>query len=427
MLSGLFKRKDKKPKASNSLDSFDSDAEKVSEEFGRSSPQSRVMDEGQPEKRPSSDKEPVQSPQRQQSKGKLQKQQRSRDTSPTKNKRLDTDSPEPTASPNSISSQTATAKEAPNAQPSASQAPVSTGAATMRLVPEETDTQDDPPTEARVHSPENSRGRSNSAASKLNPINILNRQPSDREARPEKVRKAKQRVQLDDFDSPLDEQEDPFADPKEEQKKLNQGEPDVTGRLSESPVQISPSEAQPPEKEIGPQGKAQAPDPSQPPGLTGDTSSQETNSPISTPPREQSPSSAPSKPSLAATRQSRSPSPTSLIQNPAIPQPSRPAPVPSRIDTSPPDSSSSSLPAWSDISLRTYLDDGSDIKDMLVVIHDTSGIAPVGPEHPIMAGLFVEERKAMLQLGGELDSLLGDWIERKRKARPNPAKLVRQV
>jgi hypothetical protein len=51
---------------------------------------------------------------------------------------------------------------------------------------------------------------------------------------------------------------------------------------------------------------------------------------------------------------------------------------------------------------------------MLLVVHDTSGVVPVGPDHPIMAGLFVEERGAVKELGGRLDGLLGEWLERKR-------------
>ena len=48
------------------------------------------------------------------------------------------------------------------------------------------------------------------------------------------------------------------------------------------------------------------------------------------------------------------------------------------------------------------------------MVHDTSGVVPVGPDHPIMAGLFVEERGVVKELGGQLDGLLGEWLERKR-------------
>ncbi|KAF2264819.1 hypothetical protein CC78DRAFT_553334 [Lojkania enalia] len=404
MLSGLFKRKEKKPKSNGSLESFDSDAEKQSEEYGRASPQAKGSDEVSSE-RPSADQA---SPQRQASKGKLQKPQRGRDVSPPKSNKgvSDNNSPEPGGAIQSATPQLA----------STSQTTTSQSAASMRLVsPEQEPVK--PSVEARVQSPEG-RSRSNSAASKLNPIHMLNRQPNG-EPRPEKVKKAKQRVQLDDFDSEDDEMNDPFADPKEAQTKASQpSDPEPAGRLSESPVQISVADAQPPGKENG-YDKEQVPDPHQPPELTGDTSSQETNSPISTPSPDDSPStSAPTKPNLSASRPASSPSPTSLAPSSSIPPPSRPAPVPSKgvEESSPPVSSeSTALPAWSDSSLRAYLDDGSDIRDMLLVINDTTGVVPVGPEHPIMSRLFVEETKTVTQLGGELDGLLNKWLESKRK------------
>jgi hypothetical protein len=88
----------------------------------------------------------------------------------------------------------------------------------------------------------------------------------------------------------------------------------------------------------------------------------------------------------------------------------------SKLDASPPDSSeSTNLPAWSDSSLRTYLDDGSDIRDMLVVINDTTGVVPVGQDHPIMAQFCIEERKTMSGLSSELDSLLNGLLEKRGK------------
>lgn len=112
------------------------------------------------------------------------------------------------------------------------------------------------------------------------------------------------------------------------------------------------------------------------------------------------------------------------------PTSARPAPTPGALNTNiPPASyhnhsasaneppSAASLPAWSDASLRSYLDDGSDIRDMLVVVNDTSGVVPVGPEHPIMAGLFSDERSKVAAMGMQLDTLLGDWLSRKRRTK----------
>ncbi|KAF2734095.1 hypothetical protein EJ04DRAFT_252512 [Polyplosphaeria fusca] len=416
MLSGLFKRKEKKPKGLGPLDSFDSDIEKQSEELGRNSPQSKGSDDGSLE-RPSAEQTGSPSPSRQASKGKLQKPQRSRDGSPIKTVKAasETDKPEP-----STTVQNAAPQDAPATKPAGPQGP-----STMRMVSPERE-EEKPSIEGRVQSPE-TRSRSNSTLSKVNPINMLKSQPNA-EPRPEKVKKAKQRVQLDDFDSEEDEKNDPFADPQASKTShVEEPEPEPTGRLSESPVQISAADAQPPGKE-NIQEKQLETDPQQPPDLTGDTSSQETSSPISTPSPDDSPSTtAPTKPNLAVSRPVASPSPTQLAPPSSIPPPSRPAPVPTKDmeDLSPPVSSeSTSLPAWSDSSLRAYLDDGTDIRDMLLVVNDTTGVVPVGPEHPIMSRLFVEETKAVSQLGGELDSLLNKWIETKRK-KQKTAKIAR--
>lgn len=410
MLSGLFKRKEKKPKIG--LDSVDSDAEKQSEEYGRNSPQSKDSTED----RTSTE----QVLQRQSSKGKLQKQQRPREDSPSKNSKgvLKTDSPEPT------NVQGAAPREAPGIKPIGPSSGASSSTSTMRLVSsEQEDLSRKPSLQERVQSPE-TRSRSNSALSKVNPMHILKSQHDD-EPRPEKVKKAKQRVQLDDFDSEEDEQNDPFVDPQSAPASSSQAaEPEQTGRLSESPVQVSVADAQPPGKDMV-QGKAIEPDPQHPPGLTADTSSQETPSPVSTPTPDDSPSTiVPSKPNLLTLQPTSTPSPTSVIPTSSIPPPSRPAPIPTKeMEMSPPVSSeSTTLPAWSDSSLRTYLDDGSDIRDMLVVINDTTGVVPVGRDHPLMSHLFVEEQKSVTQLGGELDLLLNNWLESKRKKHAAPAK-----
>lgn len=73
------------------------------------------------------------------------------------------------------------------------------------------------------------------------------------------------------------------------------------------------------------------------------------------------------------------------------------------------------LPPWSDACLRSYLDDGSEIRDMLTVIHDTTGVEPVGKEHPLMKGFLVEEEKSLGALSGQLDALLKGLMGRGRK------------
>jgi hypothetical protein len=414
MLSGLFKRKEKRSKEAGSFD--DSDAGKQSEEYGRSSP-SKISEDFSAE-RPSTEQAPgTQSPQRQPSKGKLQKPQPTRDDSPSKGSKNSSKatSPEPITI-KSVGPTDAADNSAAGVQ----------STSTMRLVAPEQDESTKPSVDERVQSPEG-RSRVNTATAKLNPINTLKSQPNGG-TRPEKVKQAKQRVQLDDFDSEDDEKNDPFADPNEAKTKSSlpsQSEP--IGRLSESPVHVFAADARPPGK-LQPQERDLEPDPHQPPGLTGDTSSQETSSPVSTPTPDDSPStSTPNKPDLTASRSISSPSPT-LLSPSSIPPPSRAAPIPQKeMESSPPPSSESSqLPAWSDSSLRTYLDDGTDLRDMLLIIHDTTGVVPVGPEHPLMSSLFAEETKTISGLSGELDNLLNGWLEKKRKIRggPTPSPVV---
>lgn len=399
MLSGLFKRKDKKGKGVG-MESIDSDAEpsKQSEELGRESPQSKPSDEFSTERGSS---EQSVAPSRQSSKGKLQKPQRSREESPSKVKGiLKMDTPEPL-----------TVQSSSETDPVVGQV-AAQSTSTMRLVPSE-----DSSVEERAISPEKS-STLNTAVAKLNPLNTT-KTSQNGEAKPEKVKKAKQRVQLDDFDS--DDEKDPFADPTMQTQSTQQSEPEPTGRLSESPVHVSAADAQSPAKEST-QDKEQESDSQQPPGLTGDTSSQETSSPISTPTPDDSPattqSTKPTKPTISTSQAVSSPDsaePTSASS--LMSPPSRSAPVPEKaMDGSPPNSSeSTTLPAWSDHSLRTYLDDGSDIRDMLLVINDTTGVVPVGPEHPIMSRLFVEETKTVSDLSTQLDSLLNGLLEKRLK------------
>ena len=51
---------------------------------------------------------------------------------------------------------------------------------------------------------------------------------------------------------------------------------------------------------------------------------------------------------------------------------------------------------------------------MLLVVHDTSGVVPVGPDHPLMSNLFVEERGKVQEMNSALDNLLGQWLAKKR-------------
>jgi hypothetical protein len=383
MLSGLFKRKDKKTKQ----DSMDSDIEKP-DETDRSSPQPKPSEESA--ERPSAEQ---QGPQRSTSKGKLQKA-RSRDDSPQKTKGiLKTDSPTEAAR------QTAS-PEALDGKPSGQQP------STMRLVPSDQEDASRPAVEEKV-------------TTSKNPFRPQPKQ--DAEPKPERVTKAKQRMQLDDFDS-SDEDSDPFADPDAQTRSVQPEAAEPAGRLSESPVHISAADAQPTNK-VPTQERERETDLQQPPGLAQDNSSQETSSPVSTPTPDDSPmKTIPENTTLIIPRSEHTGSPTHLSPTTtnAGPPPSRPAPSPSKaerdIQISPPVSSESTqLPAWSDAALRAYLDDGSDVRDMLLVVNDTTGVVPVGRDHPIMSTLFVEESKRVQGMSSELDKLLSGLMEKRMK------------
>jgi hypothetical protein len=397
MLSGLFKRKDKKTRQ----DSADSDMEKQSEEIDRSSPQPKPSEESV--ERTSAEQS---GPQRQTSKGKLQKA-RSRDDSPQTTKGiLKTDSPteavsQRTASPDKLENNTSGQQSS-----------------TMRLVPSEQEDASGQVVEQKT-------------TSSKNPFRSAPQQ--DGNTKPEKVTKAKKRVQLDDFDS-SDEDSDPFADPDAQTRAVQPEAAEPAGRLSESPVHISAADAQPSSKAQA-QEKEREPDLHQPPGLTQDNSSQETSSPVSTPTPDDSPmKTIPENTTLSIPRAEATGSPTHLSPTTATagPPPSRPAPTPSKDDrdyqSSPPVSSeSTSLPAWSDAALRAYLDDGSDVRDMLLVVNDTTGVVPVGRDHPIMSTLFVEESKTVQGLSTELDRLLSGLMEKRMKRNGSAASKASQA
>jgi hypothetical protein len=411
MLSGLFKRKDKKGKGQP--DSTDSDIEKQSEEVDRTSPQSKPSEESL--ERTSADQAAV-APVRQTSKGRLQKLQRNRDDSPQKTKSI-----LKSESPTEDTTQSAATSDAVGSKPAGQQATSS-----MRLVPSEPED-----TEATVE--ERTKSPERSASASRNPFKSRQALQST-ELKPEKLTQVKQRMQLDDFDSEDDAGSDPFADPDAQPQPVHIdvhiGPSEPIGRLSESPVHVTVADAQPPRKAMTQEAERE-PDAQQPPGLTHDNSSQETNSPVSTPTPDDSPlKTIPENRMLSLPRShgAEPGSPTHLTPintTNLVPPPSRPAPVPTKehpnhehehLQSSPPTSSETSqLPPWNDAALRAYLDDGSDVRDMLIVINDTTGVVPAGPEHPFMQGLFVEEKESLQGMSRELDRLLRGVMDKNKR------------
>lgn len=78
-------------------------------------------------------------------------------------------------------------------------------------------------------------------------------------------------------------------------------------------------------------------------------------------------------------------------------------------------STSRSTPTWSDASLRSYMDNDQDIRDLLIIVHDKTNVTPVGPEHPLMNGLFASERTKLADMQSQLDSMLVDWLSKKNQ------------
>jgi hypothetical protein len=355
MLSNLFKRKDKKGKVQeDDVDEF-MYGKKASSEDTRASPEpSRDSEDFAPEDQTS---QLQSSPQRQPSK--LQKQPR-----------VDI----------STGKQQISISEARSAEPQHLPAPerappvVSADELSMRLVQSDSQYQPDLTHTNHGLSPELTRAssavqsdkedqKSGGAFSKI----LRSRSGSSSETRAEKVKKAKVRAELDDFDSsnegsPIDERPEDFAPTATQRPSLPGAYPDsynatpahekpdiMNERLSESPVHISPVEASR----------------SNPPALMVDTSSQD---------EAPSPTSSPSPELVDVDDIQGKKSSENSISTPT------------------------STSTWSDAHLRTYFDDDTDIKDLLVVVYDKSGVVPAGPDHPIMGSLFKEENAKLADI-----------------------------
>ncbi|KIW03869.1 hypothetical protein, variant [Verruconis gallopava] len=395
MLSGLFKRKEKKGKA----DDVSSTKSKLSGEILRESPSS---EEASPIERPGTADGALLS--RSASKGKLQK------TPPS-------GSPPGTLSPDANSAQKKPSAESMSATSSTQSTPRS-GSPTNH----DSSLQKSSSLRARAQESISSRLRASSTSEGTKPT---------------KVTRAKTREALDVDSSPDEETNDPFADSEMVSQADDRlavppgpgklGAMSSTERLSESPVHITSADAMPE---------------NEPPALVGDTSSSSSDeltslrsspSPPMTSDRHLSPqasldsmTSPPQPASITFAKQVTSPPARQPPQQPAEAKdaaqrgssPTRNNSTSTTNSTLSP-STSSSTPTWSDAHLRAYMDSTDDIKDLLVVVHDTSGVVPVGPDHPLMSNLFVEERGKVKELETALDKMLNQWLAKKRSMSPN--------
>ncbi|KAI0386196.1 hypothetical protein F5Y04DRAFT_289908 [Hypomontagnella monticulosa] len=225
-----------------------------------------------------------------------------------------------------------------------------------------------------------------------------------KEAKPPKVTKAKSRVELDDFDSPEEEESipEPTRAAPEPSRQPSEGKPvrptlpgtfpdsyistqtttsehsdqtakpERTGptaeeRLSESPVQVSPVTS------------------FNPPALMVDTSSQEDHS---------SPVSSPSPELVEIDGRTHG-----------------------KQDSVTTSTSATTTSTWNDANLRAFFDSGSDIRDLLVIVYDKNDTPPAGPDHPVVGTLFREQNSRLAEITTQLDNMLGDWLARKQRLR----------
>lgn len=470
MFSGFFKKKDKKKG-----DEFD---EKQS---GELSP--KLSEDGSPMSPSGTFPANVQqTPQRTASRGKLQKENPRADTSPFPVQPV---SNEQTGQP-----------KQPSPQPE--QAAGITQQSSMRMVqPSEEDLRAQQPPSLRVktqqpeqteESQQSEQHQSRGSGSLMSGFIDTLRSPDDGQPRREKVKKAKQRVALDDFDSSPDEERaaDPFGDSNEyrSESQQRQAAAESRDRLSESPVQVSP---------VGQTQSLDTEDSSQPPGLVGDTSSQEDQgSSLASSPEFEDVGTDFKQPDAVTQNSTRpfspgnpaAPAPLAIKKQPSVtsissghyvpPPPTRAAPTPGmersaspqvrqvsgarsvtptsglakqaslaalnqqRLPSSSPTSTSDSSatptapstvqpktppiqtkvePQWSDAALRAYMDDTSHVRNLLLLVHDTSGVVPLGPEDPKVQAWYPDERRQLKNLERNLDGLLQGWVDKKRKVK----------
>ena len=402
MLSGLFKRKDKK---SRSQDDDVEVAERLSEELSSPQPKESIESVSQDTRFST----PIGRSASQRQTSKLQKPNPtkgshsakaplSQDISPAQ--RLETARPEiaePQFSQQQSADMAAPDRAAPNdmSPPDRIAPDAADAVASMHVVNTDTERESElAPSQLRVKSMEQSNEQEQTTESTKDvrrneglfaPVrDVLRSSPTTSDPKPEKVKKAKQRVVMDDFDSspdgdeppkPIFESEEnvaPYTDQEvERDTTIAPREGTTKERLSESPVQVSPQDAQTHNL----------------PPLMGDTWSQDepSISPVST-------SSSPELIEAPHEAGAREETPASIAQ-----------------------STSTSGPAWSDASLRTYLEDDTSVRDLLVVVHDKSNVKPAGPDHPFVGNLFKAENRRLAEISNRLDGLLGDWLSRKSK------------
>jgi len=74
---------------------------------------------------------------------------------------------------------------------------------------------------------------------------------------------------------------------------------------------------------------------------------------------------------------------------------------------------------WDDQALLDYLDSSSstnDVRDMLLIVQDTTGVQPLPQDHPDMLELgFAQQKQKLDDMSQSLDRLLMDFLARREK------------
>ncbi|OQD70897.1 hypothetical protein PENPOL_c001G09379 [Penicillium polonicum] len=194
----------------------------------------------------------------------------------------------------------------------------------------------------------------------------------------------------DPFATPL-ESMDPLESPVDRPSSEAQWRgPNDTGRTTTGPASVT----SPPQKFV-------------PTLVAGD----ESESPVNVSPVEAySPMSVRGSTNNASPREVRSLSPPSAPSSPGqdVNYLKGSTAAPASVDTL-----SVDTPTWSDSSLRSYMDEENDIRDLFIIVHDKSNVPPAGPDHPITGRLFKEESKRLKEMNNQLDDMLVKWMSQR--------------
>ena len=450
MLGGLFKRKDKRGRGQ---DDETEDSEKISGELSRGSPQGKGSSESLPLDQQPAKSPPQIRPQRQTSK--LQK------------------TPPPSMAPRVMSPPgQREVISPPGRREVVSPKPSITEQSQIRMVPPPTRT---PPSVAHISIPrafEEPDGNPSGEARQREQVNrgppfaepvqvespkesrrgmfspikdaLLSSSPSSTEPKPEKVKRAKQRVPMDEFDSDPSPEAADQPDPlmrdsdlvMEQEHEGQHGIPEdaVHERLSESPVEVTIPEINDTTQQNNTQRSPQERSLSQQQHLYSQQVTQNNSySPAQQQIHQQTPINRVASPQSQYIQQTIATQPPPLMNDTSSAEDPSSSPISSpslieapqdndlstslRQETPASTTQSSTLPPWNDTSLRAYLEDDTEIRDLLLLVHDKSHIKPAPPNHPIAKGLFKEENRRLGEMERELDGLLGKVLERGKKGR----------